>query len=248
MEMIDQIWLLAIAFAVVAFLYASIGFGGGSSYTALLALAGLSAAAIPVVSLSCNLIVATGGAIAFCRRGFLDVRTMLPILLVSAPAAYFAGRYRISADLYFLLLGIALSVAAVLLWWQGPKDADRPTRAMPTGLKLFSGASLGALSGLTGIGGGIYLSPLLMLGRWATPKQAAAAASVYICINSIAGLLGQLTKPESRSAIELVVPLGLAVFIGGTLGSRFGSTRLSPLALRRGTAILVAIIAIRILA
>ena len=244
---LELLVLLSALFALIAFLYASVGFGGGSSYTAVLAMAGMAASSIPVVSLSCNLIVATGGAIIFCRRGHMPWRRMWPVLLISAPAAYLAGRYRISPSMYFLLLGLALSAAAILLWRRESSWEEHELRPLPPAVGMGLGGGLGVLAGLTGIGGGIYLSPLLMLKRWALPKQAAAAAAVFIGINSLAGLLGQLTKPETRDAMDMVLPLGLSVLIGGFFGSRFGAGRLSPLSVRRGTALLVAIVAARIL-
>ncbi|MEX0321378.1 MAG: sulfite exporter TauE/SafE family protein [Puniceicoccaceae bacterium] len=242
----DVIWL-ALAFCVVAFLYASVGFGGGSSYTAILAIAGLSAAAIPVVSLTCNLIVASGGAYRFISKGHFPARRMAPLFYLSLPMAYLAGRYRIGPTAYFMLLAIALAVAAFLLWRQRTVDQPNELQSLPKPAALGIGAFLGTLSGLTGIGGGIYLSPVLMLKRWAMPKEAAATAALYILLNSIAGLAGQLSKPGSAEHVGLLLPLGAAVLVGGTLGSHFGSGRFSPELLKRGTAVLVGIVAIRLL-
>lgn len=242
----DVIWL-ALAFCVVAFLYASVGFGGGSSYTAILAIAGLSATAIPVVSLTCNLIVASGGAYRFISRGHFPAKRMAPLFYLSIPLAYLAGRYRIAPTAYFLLLGIALAVAAFLLWRQRAIEQPDELRPMSKSAALGIGAFLGALSGLTGIGGGIYLSPVLMLRRWALPKEAAATAALYILLNSLAGLAGQLSKPGSSEHVALLLPLGAAVLVGGTIGSHYGSGKLSPVLLRRATAILVGIVAFRLL-
>jgi uncharacterized membrane protein YfcA len=242
----DVLWL-ALAFCVVAFLYASIGFGGGSSYTAILALVGFSAAAIPVVSLTCNLIVASGGAYHFISRGHFPLRKMAPLFYLSIPMAYLAGRYRISPSAYFLLLAIALALAAILLWRQRTPHESAELRPLPKPAALGIGAILGTLSGLTGIGGGIYLSPVLMLRRWALPKEAAATAAVYILVNSLAGLAGQLSKPGSAELAAMLLPLGGAVFVGGALGSHLGSGGLSPSVLKRGTAILVGIVAARLL-
>ncbi len=242
----DVIWL-ALAFGVVAFLYASVGFGGGSSYTAILAIAGLSATAIPVVSLTCNLIVASGGAWRFISRGHFPARRMAPLFYLSLPMAYLAGRYRIAPTAYFMLLAIALAVAAVLLWRQQAAEQQEELRPLPKSAAIGIGAFFGTLSGLTGIGGGIYLSPVLMLRRWAVPKEAAATAALYILLNSIAGLAGQLSKPGSTEHVAMLIPLGAAVLVGGTLGSHIGSGKLSPVLLKRGTALLVGIVAIRLL-
>ena len=242
----DVIWL-AIVFCGIAFLYSSVGFGGGSSYTALLALAGFSAATIPVVALCCNLVVATGGAIRFARAGHFPWSRMAPLFILSIPMAYLAGRYRINASAYFIVLGTALAVAAILLWRHRTISRANQLHPMPVASGLGIGAGLGALSGLTGIGGGIYLSPVLMLRRWATPKEAAATAAVYIVLNSLAGLAGQLSKPGSAEHVRLILPLGIAVLIGGTFGSRLGAKTLSPVVMQRGTAILVAIVSLRLI-
>jgi len=239
---------LAVAFLGIALVYASVGFGGGSAYTALLALAGASPAAIPVVSLACNLVVAAGGALQFARRGHLGRLRVWPLLLASAPAAYLAGRYPLDPAAYLLLLGLALAAAAVLLWLRGAADDQAAPRPMPDRAAVGVGAGLGALSGLTGIGGGIYLSPLLMLRRWAAPREAAAAAAVFIAVNSLFGLAGQLTKPGARDHAALIVPLGLAVLLGGSVGSRLGAGVFAPSLVRRGTAALAALVAARLLA
>ncbi len=239
---------LALVFCVIAFLYASVGFGGGSSYTAILAMVGFSAATIPVIALSCNLVVATGGAIRFIRAGHLPWGRMAPLFILSIPLAYLAGRFRIAPGAYFLLLGMSLLVAAILLWRKQTAQHPADLKPLPVGNGLLIGGLLGALSGLTGIGGGIFLSPLLMLKGWALPKEAAATAAVYIVVNSLAGLLGQLSKAGSSEHVTLVLPLGVAVLLGGTFGSKLGAGKLSPQVMRKGTAALVALVSLRILA
>lgn len=244
--LLDQAPLMA-AFAVIAFVYASVGFGGGSSYTALLAVSGMSAAAIPVLSLGCNLVVAGGGSLRFFRAGHFPVRRMGPLLLLSLPAAFVAGSYRLAPGTYLLLLGLALATASLLLMLRAPSKEEKPLRPFPLSIALVVGGALGTLSGLTGIGGGIYLSPLLMLRRWATPKEAAATASLYILLNSLAGLAGQLSKPGAREALHLLPGLIIAVLIGGSLGSSFGAGKLPARRLRQLTAILIGLVAVRIL-
>lgn len=244
--LLEQAPLMA-AFAVIAFVYASVGFGGGSSYTALLAVSGMSTAAIPVLSLGCNLVVSGGGSLRFFRAGHFPVRRMAPLLALSLPAAFLAGSYRIAPGAYLLLLGLALAVASGLLAWRAPSTGDEPLRPFPLPIALLVGAGLGTLSGLTGIGGGIYLSPLLMLCRWARPKEAAATASLYILLNSLAGLAGQLSKPGAREAVHLLPGLIIAVLIGGSLGSSFGAGKLPAHRLRQLTAVLIGLVAVRIL-
>lgn len=243
---VTHLMLLAAAFFVVALIYASVGFGGGSSYTALLALVGLSTVWIPVLSLCCNVVVVSGGCWHFARRGQLDLRRVGPFLVGSLPAAYFAGRTPLDPGLYLLVLAWSLLAAALLLVLR-PTAADHAIRPCPLSAGLFAGAALGALSGLVGIGGGIFLSPLLLLARWATPKQSAAAASLFILVNSIAGLAGQLSKPGAVDALVHLPALALAVLLGGQIGSRWGAGILPAARIRQITAALIAIVAVRIL-
>lgn len=238
---VHSVALLAAAFCVLAFLYASIGFGGGSSYTALLALSGISASVIPVLSLGCNLIVAGGGCAIFARKSLTPRALLAPFVLPAIPAAYIGGRVAIAPDLYFDLLAFSLMAAAMLLFLR-PAAADFEIRQCPTPIAAAVGSLLGLLSGVVGIGGGIFLSPILMLNRWATPRQSAACASVFIAINSLAGLAGHLTKPGAIEALAWLPPLALAVLVGGQVGSRVGAGVLHPRLIRRGTACLVMLV------
>lgn len=240
--------VLVLLFAVTAMLYASVGFAGGSTYNALLALAGVDHRVFPVVALACNLIVATGGTIRFARAGLVPWRRLLPILALSVPAAWIGGALPVSKQLFLLLLGMSLLVAAILLFVR--TEQVREERRWPLLGPAIAGP-IGLLSGIVGVGGGIFLAPLLHLLGWDTAKRVAAAASVFILANSIAGLGGQLSKiAQSPALLDQAFgywPLSLGVLVGGQSGSWLGVKLLSPLWLRRLTGALIFYVAVRLL-
>ena len=241
----------ALAFVVVAFLYASVGFGGGSSYTAILIASGLSWQLVPPVSLLCNIIVVTGGVYHFARAGHLDMKFAIPLISASVPAAFIAGTVRLDEPTFLLVLAIALLVSGSLMlldrqWRQ--QEQTRPE--LGTTALLTLGLSLGALAGLTGIGGGIYLAPVLHFFRLADAKTVAATASLFILVNSLAGLGGQLAKLGAEAQILLdagYLVLPVAVLLGGQIGSRIGATLLPAAPIRRLTGLVVLIVALRLL-
>jgi uncharacterized membrane protein YfcA len=239
---------LAALFAITAVLYASVGFAGGSTYNALLALAGVDHRVFPIVALVCNLIVAVGGTLRFARAGLVPWRKVLPLLALSVPAAWIGGMLPVSRHLFLALLGSSLLVAGVLLLLQPEREmAER--RAAIVGPAVA--APLGLLSGIVGIGGGIFLAPVLHLVGWDKARRVAATASIFILANSLAGLGGQLTKvaahPELIRAAASYWPLALAVLVGGQIGSRAGVQLLPPPWLRRMTALLILYVSVRIL-
>ncbi len=239
-------WLAGL-FALVALVYASVGFGGGSTYTALLGLWGVDYKLIPVISLLCNIIVVTGGSMRFIRAGLVDWRAVLPLLLVSAPFAFVGGLVPLKQWLFLLILGGTLLLSAIALIAQPDKMSPR---TLPKPALLFISGTVGLLAGLSGIGGGIFMAPVLHLIRWSDPRRIAAFASLYILINSITGLTGQILKagPQSLAGPGAEFwPLLLAVFIGGQLGSMMGMRYLTPQLLRAMTALLVGYAAIRLL-
>jgi uncharacterized membrane protein YfcA len=240
--------VLAVLFALTAALYASVGFAGGSTYNALLALAGVDHRVFPAVALVCNLIVATGGTIRFACAGLVPWAKLWPLLLLSMPAAWVGGMLPVSKQLFLWLLGGSLLVASVLLFLQPEREAAERPRTL---LGPLIAAPIGLLSGIVGIGGGIFLAPVLHLVGWDRAKRVAAAASVFILANSLAGLGGQITKLSARpELIDTALgywPLGLAVLVGGQIGSRVGVQLLSPLWLRRLTGLLILYVAIRLL-
>lgn len=239
-------WLPAVFF-FIAMLYASVGFGGGSSYLAVLALMGLTYATIPQTALVCNLIVSAGGVWHFRRGGHLQWRRVLPFVVLSVPMAYVGGLVPIGQKSFMLLLAGSLLVAGMRMFL--PMRAagvfsSISSRAMwCVGLPL--GAALGLLAGVVGIGGGIFLAPILILTGWASARATAATTAVFILVNSLAGLGGQFTKGVYVD--ELVIPLGIAVLLGGQIGSRMGSNRLPAGVVRRLTAALILFVSVRIL-
>ena len=243
------LFLLPLAFLGVAFLYSMAGFGGGSSYIALLAISGVPVASIPVLALGCNLIVSSQGAVLLYRRRHLHWRWILPLLITSVPAAYLGGSWRLSSETFITLLAVVLTLAGLALAIPaGRTEKPNQEKARP-GLLLVLGGILGGLAGLSGIGGGIFLSPALHLLRIDRAKAIAASASVFIAINSLAGLAGQLSKGTGElSAIPayLYVACPLAVLAGGFFGSRHLVHTLDPLKVRRITAVVVLLVAVRL--
>ena len=214
------IYALSAAFALTALLYASVGFGGGSTYSALLALAGFDYRLLPVLSLVCNIAVVAGSSIRFGRAGVTPWKGALTLTGIAAPAALLGGVTPIAEGAFFLLLGASLVLAGLALFIPQSTTSNAPTRYAR--LMPIIALPLGYLSGLVGIGGGIFLAPLLHLTRWNEAKSIAATASIFILVNSLFGLAGQLLKngPDTLgSAVTFGLPLMLAVVIGGQIGS-----------------------------
>ena len=239
-------WLTP-AFFVTALLYASVGFGGGSTYNALLALAGGDYRLLPAVALTCNILVVIGGTWRFHKAGLLPWKRALPLVVISAPFAWMGGLTPIKETLFLSLLAGSLFVAgAALLLQKDRADEETVPDRKATIADLLTGAGVGYLAGLVGIGGGIFLAPYLHITRWAGAKQIAATASLFILVNSIAGLGGQLLKLGSTGALPDVAaywPLALAVIIGGQIGSFAGTKVLSPTLVKRATGVLILYVA-----
>lgn len=242
-------WELLLIFLIIAFVYSSVGFGGGSSYLAVLAIYSLPYQEIRLTALICNVIVVVGGVIIYLRNKQVDWRKILPLTLVSVPMAYLGAIIKLSQETFFLILGFTLILAALLLWIQtDKKDKDYRTENYKPSLVQNSllGGGIGFLSGLVGIGGGIFLSPLLNLIKWDTAKKIAATSSVFILVNSISGIAGQFSKLSVEMNFSRIGILCLSVFIGGQIGSRM-SIKWNPLIVKRMTAVLVFIAGINVL-
>lgn len=230
---------LAVAFCAVASLYASVGHGGASGYLAVMALAGMAPAVMRPTALGLNLAVAGLAAVAFARAGYFRWRLFWPFAATSIPFAWLGGGASVSDAWFRLLVGGALFVAALRFFLPAPASNVAP-RAPPVALALWIGVVLGYLSGLVGVGGGIFLTPLLLLAGWARPKEAAAVSAPFIFVNSLAGLIGLMP------AATLHPPtFGLwiaATLVGGLLGARLGSERWPQVRLRQalGAVLLVA--------
>ncbi len=241
--------LLAGAFFVTALLYASVGFGGGSTYAALLALSGLDYRLLPLVALACNIVVVAGGSVRFARAGITPWRGAITLTALAAPAALLGGLTPIGEEAFLLLLGASLVLTGVTMLIPVREGAvGEPTRfskAMP-----FVAAPLGYLAGLVGIGGGIFLAPLLHLTRWKDPRAIAATASFFILVNSLFGLAGQLLKQDPSAftgAIGYSLPLLVAVAVGGQIGSLMAVKFLPRKWIRWLTAALVMVVGVRLL-
>ncbi len=238
-----------ISFFLVALIYAIVGFGGGTSYIAILTMAGMHFKVIPVVALICNLLVVTGSCWQFSQSEHFKWSFIWPFCVSSVPMALLGGMAQISERLFMILLGSSLlTVALKLLILDRFTNRDYEVQPSSRSGALFIGAILGLLSGMVGIGGGIFLSPLLLLLRWAKPKQVAATAAFFILVNSLFGLLGQLSKGIPGEAIASNWALFIAVVVGGQVGSRMGaSARISQQKIIDVTAILVLFVATRTL-
>ncbi len=243
--------LLAALFLLVAALYASVGFGGGSTYTALLMLGAIDYRVVPAISLCCNIIVVAGGVVSFARAGQLAWRKIAPWIAASAPMAWIGGRLPLREDVFIMVLGPALLAAGVLLIAGARARRDTPRRDIPSPFAIAGGGALGLLSGVSGIGGGIFLAPLLYGLGFDAPRRIAGACSLFILVNSIAGLAGQAAKLIEINKGLLVAaywPLTAAVFVGGQVGSRLGARVIPEGLLRRLTGALIVYVAARLIA
>ncbi|MFL6858613.1 MAG: sulfite exporter TauE/SafE family protein [Allosphingosinicella sp.] len=242
--------MLALApfFFVTALLYAAVGFGGGSTYSALLVLAGSDYRAVPVVALACNILVVSVGSWRFARSGHVDWRRIWPLLALSVPLAWVGGRLAVTEPVFVGLLALSLFAAGLLMLWPPRWQRDGPPRLASPWLHAAAGGALGLLAGLVGIGGGIFLAPLLYLLRWGTPRAIAGTSAVFILANSISGLAGQLAKDQAAAGGFLGAhwPLFPAVLVGGLIGSVLGSSRLDPKYVRILTALLILYVAVRL--
>jgi len=241
--------ILALGFLLVALIYSSVGFGGGSTYIALLAVSDQPVAYIPIVALSCNiLVVAIGSFMALVRRG-VDWQIAAPFFLASVPMAFIGGTLRLTDQVFFLLLAISLLVSAVLMVVDTQTENIEASRHSQWPLALGIGGFLGLLSGMVGIGGGIFLAPVLHYLRWSSAKTIAAICSLFILVNSSAGLLGQILKVGAETwvnAMSLNALLLLAVLIGGVVGARVVIEGINQRQVKRATAVLIFLVGLRL--
>ncbi|WOE74956.1 sulfite exporter TauE/SafE family protein [Alterisphingorhabdus coralli] len=247
-------WLLAPAFLLIALLYAAVGFGGGSSYTALLALAGTDYRILPALSLICNIAVTTGGCWRFARAGHIPWRRAFPLVVIALPFAWIGGLLAIPQLWFIGLLGASLGVAGgLMLLYRPPLSVELEQGAGALqGYGLFAAsACLGLLAGIVGIGGGIFLAPLLYLTHWGDSRSIAGTASLFIVGNSIAGLSGHYARlagdAEAIAALISYWPLLPAVLIGGAIGSWLGAKKLPLIWMQRGTGLLILMVALRLI-
>lgn len=227
------------------------GFGGGSTYIALLAISGLPLAAIPVIALTCNLIVSSQGSLLLIKRGHAKWPLLLPLLAGSVPSAYFGGSWRLPEATFIVILTIALTLAGTVMLLQGklPHSDNNPTQKPSTPALFGTGVLLGLLAGVTGIGGGIYLAPIMHLMKWARAQTIATCTSLFIALNSLAGLAGHLTKGTPLAEmlpLSLFIACPVAVLFGGYLGTSLLANKLSSEKVRTITAVVILLVACRL--
>ena len=214
-------FILSFLFFLTAILYSSVGFGGGSTYLALLLIWGIPCQIFPVIALCCNIIVVSGNCYNYIRAGNINFKLLTPYLISSIPLAFIGGTLSISKSFFEILLFLVLIVAGILLLFnfRSFDDTDQTHRKIPKIFSFLIGGSIGFISGIVGIGGGIFLSPILLLIRAGKAKHIATAASLFILINSIAGIFGQFTKHTIFYEIQNYWLLFLSVLIGGQIGN-----------------------------
>ena len=239
--------ILSILFFVTALIYSSVGFGGGSTYLALLLLWGIPYTIFPLIALACNIIVVSGNSFNYIRAGNLNIKLLLPYLFGSIPFAFIGGSIQIEKELFEILLFFVLGIAGILLLinFKSYENNETSYKALPVYLSFIIGVILGFVSGIVGIGGGIFLGPILYLFRVANPKHITTAVSLFILINSIFGIIGQLTKNQNLIEIKEYFYLLLAVFIGGQIGNFLNLKLFSTKTLALITSILIIFVAIR---
>ena len=213
--------LLSILFILTATLYSSVGFGGGSTYLALLLIWEVPYFIFPIIALICNIIVVSGNCFNYIRAGNFNLKLLIPYLIGSVPLAFIGGSLHIDKSLFEIFLFLVLSLAGILLLFKFKSydDNEENYRKIPIIISIFIGTILGFVSGVVGIGGGIFLSPILFLLRAGKPKHIVTTASLFILINSLSGIFGQLTKNVVFNEISNYWLLLLAVFIGGQIGN-----------------------------
>ena len=240
---------LIAGFFVTALLYASVGFGGGSTYTALLALSAVDYRVLPLLSLACNIVVVAGSTVRFARAEITPWRGAIILTAIAAPAAFLGGLTPIGQSAFLAILGASLLLTALTLVLPSRASADSEPTRLARFMPLLA-VPLGYLAGLVGIGGGIFLAPFLHLTKWNSARAIAATASLFILVNSLFGLAGQLLKGGAERlgvAVDLGLPLLIAVAIGGQIGSFLALKYLPQRWIRLGTAALTGWVGARLL-
>ena len=247
-NLIAMYWPIFLLFFVVALLYSSVGFGGGSSYLAILALTGIVFTQIRFISLLCNIAVVSLNVFHFQKQQLYDWKKVIPILSFSIPLAFIGGFIEVNKNIFFILLGFTLLMASLVMWFN-KKIISKRVNASHINLTRNSSYAgiIGFISGMVGIGGGIFLAPLLHLRQWDTPKRIAATASLFILLNSISGILGYSLNSGVSVDWNLTIMLIIVVLVGSFLGNKISKQFLTPIQIKKGTALLIAFVSIRIL-
>ncbi|HJS63614.1 MAG TPA: sulfite exporter TauE/SafE family protein [Nitrososphaeraceae archaeon] len=254
-RVINDILILVLApiFLIISFFYSSVGFAGGSSYIAILVLVGVNLYAVPPISLALNIIVSSSALFNYLRAGHLSLRLSIP-LLISVPFAFIGGSIVLPEKILTFIFVISLFCASAALLLSGRKLTVQNEKMRKLNLDLTKttlitcplGALLGGISGLVGIGGGIWLSPILIMSGLANPKEAAASASLFILTNSISGFIAHYINNIKNIDFDLVMPLSVIVLFGGILGSRLGAFKFDHNKIIMIIGVLVALAAINL--
>jgi len=239
--------ILSIFFLVTALIYSSVGFGGGSTYLALLLLWGIPYTIFPIIALACNIIVVSGNSFNYIRAGNFNLKLLLPYLFGSIPFAFIGGSIQIDKEIFEIILFLVLGIAGILLLINFKSYGNNSSnyKTLPTYFSFIIGVILGFVSGIVGIGGGIFLGPILYLFKAANPKHITTSVSLFILINSIFGIIGQFSKNQNLIEVKEYLYLLLAVFIGGQIGNFLNLKLFSTKTLALITSILVIIVATR---
>ena len=239
--------ILSIFFLITSILYSSVGFGGGSTYLALMLIWEIPFFIIPILALCCNIIVVSGNSINYVRSGNFNFKLLFPYLLGSIPFAFFGASISISRELFEITLFVILSIAGIFLLIESKSFNNDQIKlnSIPIVVSIFIGSIIGFISGIVGIGGGIFLSPILFLMKAGYPKHITTTASLFILINSIFGMAGQLTKNIVFDEFLNYWPLFLCVLVGGQIGNFLNIRLLSNKTLALITSVLVIFVAIR---
>ena len=240
--------ILSILFFITAILYSSVGFGGGSTYLALLLFWNVPYFIFPIIALICNIVVVSGNCFNYIRAGNHNFKLLIPFLFGSIPLAFFGGSLKIEKEIFEIILFFVLSIAGILLLfnYKSYENKNLIIKKLSFINSLIIGSILGLMSGIVGIGGGIFLSPILLLLKAEKPKIIATTASLFILINSISGILGQLTKENIINDLIIYWPLFFCVLIGGYVGNSLSLKVFSNKTLTIMTSLLVIFVSIRI--
>ena len=241
--------ILLFALLVIAGMYSSVGHGGASGYLAVLSVTAYAAndpAWLKQHAWSLNLLVAGIAFFAYKKSGFFDVKLALPFIVASIPAAFIGGYLQVDNTVYDILLSLTLVFAGWKLY--STKDSHSSVRINknpPLHIAIGVGFAIGFLSGIIGVGGGIFLSPIILLFGWSDPKTTAGVSAVFIWVNSFSGLVGSTVSGQLALDVSTLIPFSIAVLIGGYIGSKFGSEKFSQNSIRNMLIAVMLIAAIR---